>query len=399
MAKERVDILISGGGLAGLIAAAAFGHAGFTVAVADPAPPVSSAGAEGSDLRSTAFLSPARALMERVGIWDALAPHATPLEVLEAVDSTGWPPEIRERRAFRSSDLGAGPFGWNLMNWLTRRELMGVLEAPERVQLIWGAGVDRMLARDREVIVTLTDGRRIAARLVVGADGRNSAVRAAAGIEAQTTRYGQKALAFTVTHPVPHGHVSTEIYNRGGAFTMVPLNDQDGRHASAIVWMNTGPRAVELAGMAEGDFEAEATERSCHLFGPLRLETARRVWPVITQRAERLTAPRTALVAEAAHVLPPIGAQGLNTSLHDVSALLELAEAAPDSLGEDSMLAAYARARERDIAARATVIDLFNRICRSGEAPIQALRRTGLKLVHDVAPVRKAVMQAGLGAR
>jgi 2-octaprenyl-6-methoxyphenol hydroxylase len=398
MKREQTDIFVSGGGLAGMMTAAIFGHAGFRVVLADPVPPVTEAEAEGSDLRSTAFLRPARQLMERVGLWDVLAPHATPLEVLEAVDTSGWPPVIRERRAFRASDLGPEPFGWNLMNWLTRREVMRVLDGMETVTLAYGSGVVDMLAREGEAIVRLDNGQRIAARLVIGADGRNSAVRAAAGIGADTIRYGQKALAFTVTHPVAHENVSTEIYNEGGAFTMVPLADHDGRPASAIVWMNPGPKALALAATDKPSFEDEATTRSCHLFGPLRLESARRVFPVITQTAERLTARRTALVAEAAHVLPPIGAQGLNTSLQDVAALFALAEASPEDLGSDRMLKTYARSRERDIALRARAIDMFNRICRSGEAPVQALRTLGLRAVYDIAPLRRGVMKAGLGS-
>ncbi len=195
--------------------------------------------------------------------------------------------------------------------------------------------------------------RVIDCRLVVGADGRDSAVREAAGIAARTTRYGQKSLAFTATHPMPHDNISTEIYHYGGPFTMVPLADIDGRPASAIVWMNAGPRSAELLGLDPAAFNAEMTARSGGLFGPLELASRRGIFPIITQRAERLTAERTALVAEAAHVLPPIGAQGLNTSLNDIAALMQAARDHPGALGEPQMLAAYARARHTDIARRA----------------------------------------------
>ena len=139
------------------------------------------------------------------------------------------------------------------------------------------------------------------------------------------------------------------------------------------------------------------TERSCGVLGRLTLASPRRVWPVVTQTAERLTAERTALVAEAAHVLPPIGAQGLNTSLHDVAELVALAEADPAALGTPKMLTAYAKAREGDVRNRARVIDLFNRVCKSGEPAVQAIRLAGLRAVYDMAPVRKGVMRAGLG--
>ena len=392
----ETDIFISGGGIAGLVAAAAFAAAGRRVVLADPEPPVEDAAAEGSDLRSTAFLRPGRALLERAGVWEALAPHATPLDTLRAVDTIGWPPAIRTARDFRASEIGDAPFGWNLLNWVTRRTLVRALKG--RVDLRLGTGFGDLLARDREALLTLTDGSRIRARLAVAADGHASPLREAAGIGVRTTRYGQKAIAFTVTHPEPHGNVSTELYAPGGAFVLVPLPDQDGRPASAVVWMNEGRRALDLMAMDGESFAAEATLRSAGVQGALRLESPRRLWPVVTQEAAALTARRVALVAEAAHVLPPIGAQGLNTSLADVAALVDLAGTADDP-GSPALLDAYARARARDIRARAAVIDTFNRVCRSGVAPVEALRGVGLRLVHDVAPIRRAVMRAGLGER
>jgi 2-octaprenyl-6-methoxyphenol hydroxylase len=222
-------------------------------------------------------------------------------------------------------------------------------------------------------------------------------VREAAGIGVATTRYGQKAIAFNVTHPHPHENISTELYNEGGAFVLVPLPDLKGGPASAVVWMNDGRRSLDLMAMDAAAFSREATLRSCGVLGDLTLASPRRLWPVVTQRAQALAAQRTAIVAEAAHVLPPIGAQGLNTSLHDVVTLADLAAADPANLGSPRMLAAYEATRERDIRARAAVIDLFNRVCRSGEVPIQALRLAGMKAVHDIAPLRRAVMRAGLG--
>ena len=232
---------------------------------------------------------------------------------------------------------------------------------------------------------------------MVAADGRNSAVREAAGIDVKTTRYGQKSLAFTATHTLPHYNVSTEIYREGGPFTMVPLADIDGKPASAIVWMNKGPYATELLNMPEDDFNAVMTERSAGLFGQLSLASGRAIFPIITQVAQSLAAERVALIAEAAHVLPPIGAQGLNTSLNDLSELLALAEANSADPGAQPLLDRYAKARHRDISARARVVDVFNRVTRSESDVLQAVRLLGLKAVHDIKPVRRGVMRAGLG--
>ncbi len=333
-------------------------------------------------------------------------PHAKPLDQLQVIDTTGWPPVERERRSFRADDMGDDPFGWNLMNWVVRRELWSYLQGQDRITALYGTGFSSIVQRTGEIIVTLDNGDQVRAKLGVAADGKFSPpLREAVGIDVSTTRYGQKSLAFTVTHDTPHDNISTEIYNEGGPpFTIVPpLPDMAGRHASAIVWMNLGPRAVELMEMDVPDFEEVMYHRSTGLLGHMRLEGGRRsIWPIMTQTADQLVAGRVAVMAEAAHALPPpIGAQGgLNTSLNDLIALAALAEAhRGGDLGSPKMMQAYEKARKPDIAQRARVIDLFNRVARSGEAALQAVRLAGLKTVHDVTPpLRKGgVMRAGLG--
>jgi len=392
MADLQTDILIAGGGIAGLTAAAAFGHLGLDVLLADPAPEAT------NDLRSTAFLHPARALFEEIGLWDILFAETTPLDALRIVDTTGWPPDITETRVFTPAELNAASFGWNLPNQVTRAKLLAFLAKQPNITRLQ-TGFKTMLTRTTGAIVTLANGQRVRASLVIGADGRNSAVRQALDIPVETQRYSQKAFAFTATHAIPHDHVSTEIYNQGGAFTTVPLPDHGGLPASAIVWMNKGARAQALARLNLQDFNAEMTARACALLGPMERVGDLSLWPVITQWATRLTAERTALIAEAAHVLPPIGAQGLNTSLHDIAALFDLIKAEAVPLGSRAQLDAYEKARHKDIALRARAIDTFNRVCMSGTPAIQALRRTGLAAAYDIAPVRQGLMQAGLGRR
>ena len=395
--RSTHDVVVSGGGIAGMIAAAAFAASGFRTVMIEPTTPVITGDEAGSDLRSTAFLRPARDLFARIGIWDRLSPHATPLEALRIVDTLGRPAELRGERQFEGRETGDEPFGWNFLNWVIRRELMQALPGIPNLDLRFGVGFKSLLTRSNEALVGLSDGSQLRAKLVVAADGRNSAVREAAGIDVKTTRYGQKSLAFTATHTLPHYNVSTEIYREGGPFTMVPLADIDGKPASAIVWMNKGPYATELLNMPEDDFNAVMTERSAGLFGQLSLASGRAIFPIITQVAQSLAAERVALIAEAAHVLPPIGAQGLNTSLNDLSELLALAEANRADPGARPLLDRYAKARHRDISARARVVDVFNRVTRSESDVLQAVRLLGLKAVHDIKPVRRGVMRAGLG--
>ena len=397
MERRNVDIFISGGGIAGLTAAAAFAHQGLSVVLADPMVPPTSAGKESADLRSTAFLGPSRELFESIGLWELLSPLAQPLDALRVIDCQGAPPEPRTDRTFLPDDLGEDSFGWNIPNWLTRKTLADTLSHAPNVALLLGVGFTKMLAREREVIVTLTNGDQVRADLAVAADGHASPLRTAAGIGVKTKRYGQKALAFVVKHEQPHQNISTELYLSGGAFTTVPLPDYERQHCSAIVWMNDGARAQELAALDEAGFSAAATERSCRVLGEMTLLTQRNLWPIVTQEAENLTSERVALVAEAAHVLPPIGAQGLNTSLRDVSELFRLCRECPDTLGSSEFLARYEKARAKDVRLRSGIIDLYNRLCRSDVPALQDMRSAGLKLVHNVTPLRRSIMRAGMG--
>jgi len=394
---ERSDIIISGAGIAGLIAAASMASRGYKVIVVDPSPAPKAENTDADDLRTTAYLRPARDLLEAAGVWGALEAHATPLRVLRVMDTIGTPPEIRASRDFISEDLNEEAFGWNVPNWRARAALSERLESAENVTLLYGVGFKSSVSRDRELIVRLSDGSQIVGRLLIGADGRGSRVRDAAGISAKTTRYGQMALACAVTHEVPHDDVSTEIYNTGGAFTLVPLRDHQGQSASAVVWMDNIEAVQHRLTLSEADLSAAMTERSAGILGQLSLTGGRNAWPVVTQSATKLTAHRTALIAEAAHVMPPIGAQGLNTSISDIRALMAALDRAPGDPGAEAVLNAFSRSRAFDLPARTAVIDLFNRVCKSGAAPIQNLRLNGLKLVYDTAGVRRAVMRAGLG--
>jgi len=163
--------------------------------------------------------------------------------------------------------------------------------------------------------------------------------------------------------------------------------------------MEEGPEALRLSRLPQEDFEAAMNERSCLLYGPLTLASRRTVWPIISQIADRMYAERVALVAEAAHVVPPIGAQGLNMSLGDMRVLLELAEAAPDRLGDAQMLQTYHRRRHWEVQARLRGIDMLNRASMVSAQPLRDLRMTGLNAIYSLAPVRRTMMQLGLGAR
>lgn len=391
-----VDVLVSGGGPAGLIATAAFGAQGLSVLCVDPAPPVTEEAAAGADLRTTAILQPGVALLRRIGVWNRFAPHAAPLKIMRIVDAGGERSVARLTREFDSGEISDQPFGYNLPNWLMRRELTAVLAGLPNVDFRPGTGTAGVTVRNDAALVDLSDGARVRARLVVAADGRNSPVRQALGIGTRTIRYGQKALAFAVTHDLPHDNVSTEVHRSGGPFTLVPLPDRDGRPCSAVVWMDRGPRIARLRALPRAEFDAALNDRSAGVLGRLTRATALTEWPIISQIADAYAGPRTALVAEAAHVVPPIGAQGLNMSLADIATLVDAMAADPDDAGA---LDAWARARRPEALARVMGIDALNRASMLAARPLRDLRAAALGGLYALAPVRRTLMRAGLGLR
>jgi len=396
MGTETTDILISGGGVAGLTAAAAFGEAGFHVTIVDPQPPITEMTADGADLRTTAFLQPARDFLKSAGLWEQLSPFATPLQTMRIVDASGTDPVSRN---FEAQDISDEPFGWNLPNWLLRREMVARLSQMPQVDFRPSVGFVSKVSRTKGAIVRLSDGSKVEAQLVIGADGRRSPVREALSIGTETFRYSQTALTFAVTHDAPHENVSTEVHKDGGPFTLVPLPDFDGKPCSAVVWMTQNADVQQLRDLGAEEFSKAASDRSAQILGPLTLVSKRTAWPIISQIAKSFVGPRTALVAEAAHVMPPIGAQGLNTSLKDLSCLLELACTNREALGQTAMLDAYETARYKDVKLRMYGIDMLNRTSMTDTPILQDFRRFGVQALHDIKPIRTGLMQMGLGAR
>ncbi|MEP3917477.1 UbiH/UbiF family hydroxylase [Ascidiaceihabitans sp.] len=397
MTNQTCDIVISGGGIAGLTAAAAFGTAGFHVICVDPTPPVTQRDAVGADMRTTAMLQPASRVLQDAGIWDHIAPYSAALQIMRIVDAGGQAPTARITKEFNAADISDAPFGWNFPNYILRREILNRLDHLDTVDFRPGTATTTLFTRTKTARVGLSDGSKINTKLVIAADGRTSPMRQAAGIDVTTKRYGQKALAFAVTHTVPHENVSTEIHRTGGPFTLVPLPDYQGKPCSAVVWMDDGPKSQARHNMDVAAFEAEMTTRSCGLFGPLTLASNRTIWPIISQTATEMRGQRVALIAEAAHVMPPIGAQGLNMSLQDTATLLEFAKANPDGLGDADMLDAYQKARLSDVRLRVTGIDLLNRASQVAHPALRDARAMGLNAIYGLGPVRKTLMQMGLG--
>lgn len=398
---EQIDILVAGGGLAGLAAAARLASEGFSVAVADrAAPQPTDTAADGADLRTTALLHPAIETLRQAGAWEGMGEAAEALWVMRLLDAGGRENRARQHADFEAAEMGERPFGFNIPNTAARGALMARLEALG-VALHAPASLEALVLRDDVAIARLGDGTQLRARLVIGADGRDSAVRRLSGISHRRWSYGQKAMVFAVRHPRPHGGVSTEIHRTGGPFTLVPMPDRDGWHMSSVVWMERGPEAMRLMGLDDDAFEAMLNARSIDVLGHLNVVGRKALWPIIGQLADRMAAPRVALMAEAVHVIPPIGAQGLNMSLadlEDLAARLVTARDRGEDIGGAAVLQGYQRRRYPETMARVAGVDALNRAALASWQPIRDLRRVGLAAVHGLPFARRLAMKIGMGA-
>ena len=394
----ETDVFIAGAGLAGSIAALSYSKAGRSVIVADPFiysdnPQV--------DYRTTAYLQPAKLFLESLGIWETIEDSAMPLEVMKIIDSSSDKNGdiIKSQKEFKSAEISDLPFGWNVKNSLMRTALKRLIDQQSNCKLITASSAIDLVCRDSMAYVKLSSGKTVKAKLVIAADGRNSILRQKAGISIKTKRFGQKALAFAVTHATPHKNISTEIHNSGGPFTLVPLPDNNGKPSSAIVWMENGEIAMRRMEMETKSFEREMTVRSCNILGPLKLASKRSLWPIISQIADRLYSQRLALIGETAHVVPPIGAQGLNMSIKDIKFLNNLDQKYPDQLGSMDILNEYQKNRIFDIRQRVAGVSALNRISISSNKLVQNVRAFGLENFFQLPAIKHTTMKLGMGNR
>jgi 2-octaprenyl-6-methoxyphenol hydroxylase len=382
----QYDAAVVGGGPAGLAAALALALANVrTVLIARRIPY--------GDNRTTALLGSSIDNLRRLGVWAACEHQAAPLRVMRLVDSTDRlirAPEVR----FDCSEIELDAFGYNIENRLLLAAMEGCAGQLPVLSRIDDEVATVQILSDRALLRSRS-GESIEANLVVGADGRHSICRDAAGIDVQRRTLDQAALTFNVRHARSHNDISTEFHTAHGPCVFVPLPG----YRSSVVWVNTPPEAARLATLDDEHLSARI-ERQAHFhLGEMHIEGGRHVFPLAFEQPTRLAANRVALIGEAAHVVPPIGAQGLNLGLRDAIAIADVAAhelAARCDPGSAQALARYEQLRKVDVLARSTVIDLANRTLLADFVPLQAIRAIGMKLLDKVGPLRRLVMREAL---
>ncbi|MFT4077747.1 FAD-dependent monooxygenase [Rhodomicrobium sp.] len=387
---QRSDVIVVGAGPAGLAAAIGCRDAGLTATVVDTSPAASARAATG---RSAALFNTTVAFLARLGIWDRCAPHAEPLRALQFIDDTG-----RRFRApdalFEAAEIGEEAFGCNIANADLARVLKEIAE--EMGIAILAPGPLRSFHESAtRAILTFENGIELYAPLAIAADGRNSATREAAGIRALTWSYEQTAMAASFSHARPHKGLCIEFHRNGGPFTLIPLPG----NRSSFVWTERTAEAARLMALDDDAFARQMEKASHYALGRIFDLSPRGAFPLSALMAREFGRARVALVGEAAHAVPPIGAQGLNLGFRDVEALLGLlvnAKTANGDLGGEDLLRDYSAARRGDIVSRTLGVDLLNRSLLSGFLPMQAARGLGLYALGAIRPLRRVFMRRGM---
>ncbi|RTL54636.1 MAG: UbiH/UbiF family hydroxylase [Bradyrhizobiaceae bacterium] len=382
----KFDVAIVGGGPVGLATAIAMAQGGLSAALVARKVPY-------GDNRTTALLGGSIDFLTALDVWRRCAAHAAPLQVMRLVDDTGRlirAPEVR----FSAEEIGAEAFGFNIEN----RILMTALEerAAELDHLVRYDDEAAEIAADDDIVrIRTAGGQTFAAALVAGADGKHSLSRKAAGISVKRRVLDQSAVTFNVSHTRPHRNISTEFHTSHGPCVFVPLPGD----RSSVVWVTTPDNAARLAGLSDEALGTAAERQSHSILGRMRAEASRHVFPLSIETPAALAARRIALVGEAAHVVPPIGAQGLNIGLRDaadIAAIVTRARETGEDIGEEQILVRYVADRRADVFSRTFVIDMANRSLLSNLFPVQALRALGMHLIESAGPVRRLAMREGL---
>ena len=402
------DLLIAGAGAAGLTMALAAAQKGWRVGLIDPGPLTQPAQAKPAtaqgDARTTAVMASGVRMLNKLGVWEALAPLSAPLSYLELVDdSTGS--ALHQR--FDASEIGQDWFAQNIPNEALKNALRGALAAFVNVTLMPENRVMAISDRDDHLQLESQQGR-VSARLLIAADGHRSACRDMLKLPVSQSTARETALVFNTDHEGNHAGISYEFHGPLGLPPSLPVTGMKAQtaqvttiplpgHRSAINVVGHAAAMTALAGLDGKALQAAVTEATRGKLGSITNAEAPIAYPIRPFRARRLSASRAVLIGEAAHALPPIGAQGLNTTLADIGVLIDLMGAPPaDDPGRDEVTRQYNRARQADIIARSNATGLLSDMVHRGNPVVDHLRRAGLQAVGRIAPLRRQLMARGM---
>ena len=397
------DVIIAGAGMSGATLALALAHGGLRPVLVDPQPFAAQL-APTFDGRASAIAFSSFRAWDVIGAGDALRPHAQRIEQILVSDgrapgaATGGqtPFFLRFDAAEIADRVQSEPLGYMLENRRIRAALAEAITAAG-IEVLAPARVESVAFGPAQARVKLADGRELTAPVVVGAEGRGSPVRRAAGINAIGWDYPQSGVVATVKLERPHGGVAHEYFLPSGPFAILPLTED----RVSLVWTEKTAAGEALRHARPEVFHAHLRRRFGEFLGQLEVVGPTFVYPLALQLAERLSAPRVALLGDAAHGIHPIAGQGLNLGLKDAAALAQvLVDAARlgEDLGAESVLQRYASWRRFDNVMLAAATDIFTRLFSNDDPVLRLARGAGMAMVNRIGPARRFFMQEAGGA-
>ena len=381
------QIAVAGGGLAGLTAALALSKLGFDTAVISPPPPTSL-----MDFRTSALLPTSVKFLQSLDLWGMIAEESQPFWTMRLIDDAASTRGHGAVTDFTSDAQTEEPLAYNVPNAGLHRALSKSLTETS-VTFIRATVADIEL--EGCPLIKLSNGQTITAGLLVAADGRHSICREKAGIHCYHIPGRQFAITCQFEHSQSHKAISTEFQRRGGPFTFVPMVG----NKSSLVWIEPQEKGEDLIKLSQADLAKQIQRRMRGYLGQVELLSKPQGFPIRSQVAQKFYAPGLALVAEAAHVLPPTGAQGLNLSLTDIATLTDIVSESVDmvpNLSDSSLLSLYESRRLPDVLARFGFSNSLNLLTAAKSPFGQTVRRTGLALLRGLPPVKRQLTRLGL---
>ena len=400
MKPITTDILVCGGGISGLLTAKSLLNLGLSVVCLEKMKGSLKCEAIVEDGRSTALLQPSINFLSDLGLWRNLSQKSQALESLILCNLSPDKNLIDESCEFSANDLNLETLGFNIPNDFLTSELKKSLISESKFIFLDDVVIQDLVSKSKEITAVTDQGHKITSKLVIGADGKSGSLRELTKIGKFSIDYNQKALVFSIKHEQNHKAKSFEIYESGGPCTLVPnkTSKADG-YFSSVVLMQNLKEVQKTLSLDMEELAVFITKRTGNLLGKCKITTKIKNFPIMSQISRQFVGDRSLLLAESAHVMPPIGAQGMNSSIQDIKFLTELLDLeAKDNkdYGQSNLLDKFEKARANKIRSRMLGIHILNKVSINGNGLALTMRKLGLRGLSKNLKLRKFVMNLGM---